>query len=259
MAFGVEILGGLGNMLFCVFMGEWLEHKHRMNVFYPNARQWFNALPTASTWTTHSEEYKTIFKHFDWFKNQEMAPRLYKVVHIPFRHEVIVPEHGICYAGYFQSYKNFDADFVRERFKPADHVEQRVNAYSHLLGAKTCSIHVRRGNYVGHSSHVVQDMDYYNKAIGIIDAELYLVFSNDIPWCKQHFLGEKFIFVEDTDYVEMFLMSKCKHNIIGNSSFSYCGAILGDPEGRMVVYPSNWFPNNVPDATDMCPPYWTKI
>ena len=52
--FGVNILGGLCNMLFCVATGEWLEYAHRMNVVYPNAPDWFKALPTASTWTTHS-------------------------------------------------------------------------------------------------------------------------------------------------------------------------------------------------------------
>ena len=257
--FGVEILGGLGNMLFCVTMGEWLEHKYKMKVVYPNAHRWFNALPTASTWTTHAEEYKTIFRHFDWFKNEELGSKIIKVKQMPFRHNPFIPQNRVCYAGYFQSYRNFDADFVRERFKPSDSVKQRLDAYNYLFGVKTCSIHVRRGNYVGHDSHVTQTMDYYNKAMKIINADRYLVFSNDVLWCKENFIGEKFIFVEDTDYIEMFLMSRCTHNIIGNSSFSYWGAMFGNPEGRKVTYPSNWFPNNNPDAHDICPPKWIKL
>ena len=36
---------------------------------------------------------------------------------------------------------------------------------------------------------------------------------------------------------DMYLMSLCKGNILANSTFSTWGALLGEPEGRHVIYP----------------------
>lgn len=257
--FGIEILGGLGNMLFCVATGEFLSHKYSMDVVYPNAYTWFKALPTECAWTAHADEYKTIFKKFDWFKNQHGIVALNGYTRLPFNYVPVVPQYGMLYAGYFQSYKNFDRDLVKEWFLPADHVIKRIKAYDNLFTGTTCSLHVRRGNYLN-LAYIYPGLgkDYYDKAIAHIKADRYLVFSNDIPWCKNNFIGDQYIFIEDTDYIEMFLMSKCDHNIIANSSFSYWGAMLGNSSNRKVVCPSLWFVENSL-SSDICPSDWIKI
>lgn len=63
----------------------------------------------------------------------------------------------------------------------------------------------------------------------------YLIFSDDIPWCKEHFKGEHFYFIEnEKDYVELFLQSKCTHNIISSSTFSWWGAYLNTNLGQRI-------------------------
>ena len=51
------------------------------------------------------------------------------------------------------------------------------------------------------------------------NTDLYLIFSDDIEWCKKSFLMKNVTFIEnEKDYIEIFLQSKCTHNIISNST-----------------------------------------
>ena len=104
-------------------------------------------------------------------------------------------------------------------------------------------------------------MDWYNSAMNIVNAEKYIIFSDDIEYSKQNFLGDKFIFVEDKDYIELFLMSMCKHNIISSSSFSWWGAWLNKNENMKVIAPMKWFGRidpGYPDV-DVVPNTWIKL
>jgi hypothetical protein len=74
------------------------------------------------------------------------------------------------------------------------------------------------------------------------DGTTFLVFSDDMEWCKENFIGDQFIFVEgENDVTDLWIMSYCKHNIIANSSFSWWGAWLNDYKHKIVVAPLKWF------------------
>jgi hypothetical protein len=86
-------------------------------------------------------------------------------------------------------------------------------------------------------------MKYYQEAMKHFDDDtLFVVFSDDIDWCKSVFKGDNFIFItNEQDYVDLYLMSLCKNNIIANSSFSWWGSWLNKNEGKKVIAPSKWF------------------
>ncbi len=116
-----------------------------------------------------------------------------------------------------------------------------------------CSIHVRRGDYVSIGQthplnpHPLQSLEYYKEAIKIINADKYLVFSDDINWCKENFIGDNYIFVDnkisslENDIFEMQLMSTCKNNIIANSSYSWWAAYFNENKDKKVIAPKLWF------------------
>lgn len=126
----------------------------------------------------------------------------------------------------------------------ADSVFEKIRVPNKQL----VSIHVRRGDYLlpQHHHFCQLDTDYYSKAIEpfLEDLEKYhfVVFSNDIEWCKNNLIeGEMVTFVEhNTDYVDLILMSMCDHNIIANSTFSWCAAYKNKNIDKKVTCPKNY-------------------
>lgn len=110
-------------------------------------------------------------------------------------------------------------------------------------------------------------MEYYSSAIKLIDSKLdnpvYFIFSDDIAWVKENLkISSSVIFVSAPsthDYEELMLMSKCKNNIIANSSFSFWGAWLNQNSNKIVIAPKRW--NNVYESEykELLPHSWLKI
>jgi hypothetical protein len=71
----------------------------------------------------------------------------------------------------------------------------------------------------------------------------YLIFSDDPEWCKQNFnfIEDKVIIEGNQDYLDLYLMSFCKNNIISNSTFGWWGAWLNKNIGKKVIIPEIWY------------------
>lgn len=108
------------------------------------------------------------------------------------------------------------------------------------------SIHVRRGDYLQHDHFCKLNNDYYSEAIQHFIPEIekyhFVVFSNDIEWCKNNLIeGEMVSFLEPgIDYVDMIMMSMCHHNIIANSNFSWWAAFKNKNIDKKVICPQNY-------------------
>jgi hypothetical protein len=135
----------------------------------------------------------------------------------------------------------------------------------HLQPHKSVFIHVRRGDYLNISHfHFVQEMKYYEEAYNNLFQNfenptnyisIYLL-SDDNDLCKQQSWSFKATIVDEKDELKtLALMSLCKAGaIIGNSSFSYWGAILCD--ARYIYYPEKWINDTI---YDLFPKHWIKI
>lgn len=107
------------------------------------------------------------------------------------------------------------------------------------------SIHVRRTDYISNPIQYPLTMEYYNKAMSYFPNERFLIFSDDINWCKQNFVGSQFDFSEGRNEIEdLNAMAGCKHNIIANSTFSTWAGLLNPNKEKIVIAPAKWEKTN---------------
>lgn len=163
--------------------------------------------------------------------------------------------------GYFQSYKYFQSfeNEIKKEFTFKPHILEKCKNIL-LQHSNPVAIHVRRGDYVNHPGFWTVTPEYLSKALNSLPSGnyTYLVFSDDIEWCKEVFNSD-FVFIEgNNQFEDMCLMSLCKHNIISNSSYSWWAAWLNSNPNKTVVAPSEWFTDPKP-LTDLYPNNWIII
>lgn len=175
--------------------------------------------------------------------------------------------------GYFQSWKYFShvEDYIRKCFCPSDDlVASSLQLYPQVLeNSDTCSIHVRRGDYVALVKGEYVDLapsSYYQRAMQLCDSgkTQFFVFSDDINWCRTNLRHARLTYVNTQDKMKDFvLMSLCRQNIIANSSFSWWAAWLNPNKSHRVIAPrhTQWFSGSQKniDASHMLPPAWEQI
>ena len=124
--------------------------------------------------------------------------KIKKYIMKPFFHYRALPdEKDLTVYGYFQSEKYIDKDFIRELFAIDEETKLYIrHKYQDILNKKPVSVHVRRGDYMQSKLYyAVCPVRYYKKAMRLFSPTTdYLIFSDDIDWCKKHFKGEAFLF-----------------------------------------------------------------
>lgn len=158
---------------------------------------------------------------------------------------------SVSISGHLQSERYFShcIDEVKWYMRMKD--EPPLNDY--------CAIHVRRGDYDG-AYHPRIPASYYTRSAALFPDSKFLVFSDDIPACKEMF-GSNVDYSEG-DYLDDFrLMKRCRHFIIANSSYSAFAAILGDAPDKRVIAPRPWFGPAYTQITgkDIYSPDWTVL
>ena len=162
---------------------------------------------------------------------------------------------------YFLNVRNDLLDILK--FKKQHKIE--ANDFLSSLNKKDMvSVHIRRGDYLHLPDlHPLCTVDYYNQAIDFLSEQKsnFLIFSDDIQWAKENIKTPNPVYVEiKNPYVELYLMTRCNHHIIANSSFSWWGAWLSTKEGQRVIAPSKWFGESMnKDSSGIYCKKWTVI
>lgn len=264
MAISTRLMGGIGNMMFQIAFLEYQAYKHGLESTYLNVEEHFDFLYSVRgehPQQNHSAEFLCMFENFNWHKGITTPFTAKKTVKVPWGYHDIEIEDGVEYQGYFQSEKYFpDREFIGDLFLESMFSVRQLQKYDYLWLMDICSIHVRRANYVKLSHiHPPQEMSYYRKAMDYLDKpDKYLIFSDDLEWCKKNFIGDEFVFIDEKDYICLFLMSYCGSHIIANSSFSFWGAYLSGSDDVVAPRKGNWFSNQM-DCSDIISNKWIRL
>jgi hypothetical protein len=213
------------------------------------------------------ERFKWLFKPYNKrtyieYKSMRFNPSIFNV------------GNEVYLDGYWQSEKYFKEirPLLKREFNLKEEPDKiNIGLAEKIMDVNSASIHVRRGDYIlnpkANLYHGVCPISYFNNAISFLlktqqDLEFF-IFSDDTQWVRDnlkiklpvHYMEHN---GSTNDYLDMWLMSQCKHHIISNSSFSWWGAWLGDYQKKNVIAPAKWFNFNI-DTSDLIPDDWVRI
>lgn len=169
--------------------------------------------------------------------------------------------------GYFQSERYFKPieSLLRTELRPKQKLDASLFEYvKGIEESNSVCLSIRMGDYLNNPVLGVCTETYYRKAIDTIyemypDATIY-VFSDDIQAVKNTFKFKNNIVSEpmgNSEIDKLTYMSKCKHFILSNSSFSWWAQYLCDMEKKTVIAPNKW--TKIPCPCDIYQDNWITI
>jgi hypothetical protein len=247
-------IGGLGNMFFQIASIWTLAKDNCDDLYLLNVEDNIIHLIKDKN-RKQAVKYEYFFNRFS-VKNDYIDNKL----QYPFYYIPLIYKTEYEYLGYFQCEKYFKHRRIEilELFKPTEKINSEINKYKNLFS--NISVHVRRGDYVNAIVNVTQPIEYYRNALAQLPNDLkVLIFSDDLKWCKENFIGDRYVFIDEIDYISIYLMSKMKYHVIANSSFSWWSAWMSEYDDKIIITPKMWFGKNTVYDGDLIPENWIRI
>ena len=287
-----HILGGLGNQMFQYAAGRAISYKHHkiflldltdFNEYHLHQGYILDKIFDIEAKVAQTEDLKYILK---WRYNKYVKKVLKRSFLSKYRGKNLIFEPHFNYwsginninddaylYGYWQSEKYFlDIEsIIRKDFTFKDLQDSNNIIYQlKMASCNSVSIHIRRGDYTNNLNKKIFhscSVDYYKKAVIYLTNRIvnpvFFIFSDDLQWVKDNIdISYPHVYIDqnkgEQSYIDMQLMSCCKHHIIANSSFSWWAAWLNTNPEKIVVSPKNWFNNGFSDL-DLIPCQWIRL
>lgn len=175
--------------------------------------------------------------------------------YVPIEHKKEWDNQQVLLKGYYQSEKHF-IDFKDEVL--------RLFNYPWTLNEGIVSVHLRRTDFLELSmKHPVVSDEWYFEAMALFPNKKFLIFSDDVPYCKQAFGHRNDCYFSEGSSIQedLIAMSCCEHNILSASTFAWWGGYLNKNENKKIVLPRMWFTENWDgaDVKDLIPESWIKL
>jgi len=262
-------MGGIGNVMFKLSASISLAIDNNVNYIFSNEflRPISNECPKAGFDPDYSVYKNNLLRNIKFI---EKLPETYRVHREPysFNYSPITYHKGenLLLQGYFQSEKYFvnNKDYIINLFEPTEIIKKEI--LSKIPNIKnSISIHVRRGDYLlSPEYHPQLPLDYYISSINLFGFDKnYIIFSDDVVGCEDFFkeIPNKQIVSLGKDYLDLYAMSMCEHNIICNSTFGWWGAYLNKNKEKKVIGPKLWFgsASSHLNSFDILPDNWIKF
>lgn len=170
--------------------------------------------------------------------------------------------------GYWQSARYFDDLPLRDLIRFPDALTRPLATELQAINdcATPVCLAVRRYEEIPKLKRpmVILDADFFHRAMKRLEETVanphYFVFAQDMRWARNN-LGSQhpmtFAEVKDPDagaIQDLFLMTRCRHHIISNSTLHWWGAWLAQSDGQMVLAPAQGWHN-----ADSLPESWTRL
>lgn len=174
--------------------------------------------------------------------------------------------------GYFQSplyFNKIKLQSILEFNNKYNYIIKKYNEYKE--NHKECniiSIHIRRGDLIQAKQYGPSiNTSYLQRSINLMRKNIknivWLIFSDDITWCKNKLKLKEPIYYPNGKLEDDFiLMSLCDHHIISNSTYSWWASYINQ-KNKIVICPKEWFykdflkPNE--HDNDLIPKYWIRL
>jgi len=178
---------------------------------------------------------------------------------------------NVLVSGYFQSEKYFLS--VKNELSNKFRIEEELinSNYPNLDLIKrrnTVCISIKVQHNAGNYMYDVCTKDYYEKAIRkieeIVDNPLFFVCSDNVEYVKEHLIDtEKYdVICQEKGFpvhISLAVMARCKHYIIGNTSFGWWAQYLSTYDNKVVIAPSRWYNGQGDWQYDIYMDDWTVI
>jgi|GEM_PF-1470457 hypothetical protein len=150
---------------------------------------------------------------------------------------------------------------------------EEIEAQLPLSPERRCCIHVRLGDYLVSDKGLAWGdrgwalpMEYYRHAVSLLPDDCFFIIVTDNPAKTREifdFLQNVTILEGNPEPVDMFVFTRCRYNIVANSTFSQWGAWLNETPGKQVFAPKynlGWSIGKwVPASMAAHPEDWTYI
>lgn len=135
-----------------------------------------------------------------------------------------------------------------------------------LYKYETVGIHVRAGDYLKSDFDILTEK-YYRCAIDkireYVQNPYFVIVSDSYSYAKEilGFLNDKKLYFVHShqgrdSFQDMQILSKCRHNIIANSTFSYWAAEINPNKEKIVIAPKRY---SKKQENFVVPPSWIKL
>jgi hypothetical protein len=287
----VKLMGGLGNHLFQYAVGRHLAEIHGTALKLDLSFFATYDLHTYSIWPFNiieniaSEEEVRYLKYGKQSlvgravrralrKTPVFSATYCKESGFQFDSSVLCLPDGVYLEGYWQSEKYFSgiAELIRREFTVKTPPTGRNEELgTRMASCEAVSMHIRRGSYLKppyNEVHGTCSMAYYSRCVSLVAERVrdphFFVFSDDPQWANDNLELEYPTTVVDhngaeTDFEDLRLMTRCKHHIVANSTFSWWGAWLSQREGKTVFAPRLWFAKDEVATDDLIPVEWVRV
>lgn len=266
MRFGVN-MGNLGNQIMQLMTLTAFSKKYNCDLILPKWKysEYFENPPNQLEANQDILISKTVKEdHFHY------TPFLWDQYADDFRDK----ERAVNIEGWLQSYKywqEYEKDVYRALEFKRDFVFEVEKKVDELIYQKPIiAISVRQGDYVDNPNYELMPVKFYLLALQEYFPDFrekynLMIFSDDMEYCKLHFGCLKNVWYADqmSDIEQLcFMATQCQHYIIANSTFSWCGAKLGETSDSIVVCPSYLFAGALlkhSDSRDFYCDHWHKL